>query len=790
MCIDYRELNKLIVKNRYPLPRIDDLFDRLQGSSVYSKISLRSGYHQLRVRDEDIPKTAFRTSYGHYEFQVMPFGLTNAYAVFMDLMNRVCKPYLDKFVIVFIDDILIYSCNKEEHADHPRIISKLLKREKLYAKFSKYNFTMPSEYEDDHDASGGDHIHHGEDDGAPNGNYNNLGDNDVEEGNSSDSTQLYSDEEMSVHSDEEVMEARQMRKSKKGQTTMMMNPIPDFMDEDDDHDEGKDQIALNGLVGDMVEHYAKLWDYKEELETTNPGSTIELIYVVSSQGGPRSCIGLDGCFLKGLQKGQLLTCVGRDANDQMYPVAWAVVQVENNDTWSWFLKLLIEDLEMIDGGKGWTLLTDQQKTCLLKLAQSILGGNLRMLFWQIAKSSTMEEMNKNFERLKSIDEAAYEDLKKRGVEHWCMAYFNTDSKVSNVDNNLAEAWNWSLVPLRGKPIICMLEDMQRKTANEIKYWNVHQNGSWLFDFELPFNMLARNPENYVSLYFKKGSFMKTCHHLNNPLSGEEQWSRVNKEPLLPPPTRRMPGRPKKKRIGDTTETRIVQGNHRLRKNGSTTICGLCKEVGHNRSFSRKKDDNDLLPKTSSVLPKQSVAQADKNCGIIGWVDLPMCHRAFDVIPGLRKARNELENDFEEQCCVCGISGSYGHTLLGMFVRDVGVVCPLLMLEALKLLQRQLFRSLEDWEVSSLQCGKISSGRKKSQRSNIGDSGNTGDGGKTVGGAIGAHGGISDSLLVALYACMTFIYGSSWKGEMASEEKRYLDKSSEGSKKVFPSEAGK
>ncbi|GKD51198.1 putative reverse transcriptase domain-containing protein [Tanacetum coccineum] len=140
MCIDYRELNKLTVKNRYPLPRIDDLFDQLQGLSVYSKIDLRSGYHQLRVRDEDIPKTAFKTRYGHYEFQVMPFGLTNAPVVFMDLINRVCKPYLDKFVIVFIDDILIYSCKKEEHADHLRIILELLKKEKLYAKFAKCDF--------------------------------------------------------------------------------------------------------------------------------------------------------------------------------------------------------------------------------------------------------------------------------------------------------------------------------------------------------------------------------------------------------------------------------------------------------------------------------------------------------------------------------------------------------------------------------------------------------------------------------------------------------------------------
>ncbi|GJX92660.1 putative reverse transcriptase domain-containing protein [Tanacetum coccineum] len=140
MCIDYRELNKLTVKNRYPLPRIEDLFDQLQGSSVYSKIDLRSGYHELRVRDEDIPKTAFRTQYIHYEFQVMPFGLTNVPAMFMDIMNHVCKPYLDKFVIVFIDDILIYSRNKEEHANHLRIILELLKKEKLYARFSKCDF--------------------------------------------------------------------------------------------------------------------------------------------------------------------------------------------------------------------------------------------------------------------------------------------------------------------------------------------------------------------------------------------------------------------------------------------------------------------------------------------------------------------------------------------------------------------------------------------------------------------------------------------------------------------------
>ncbi|GKE61556.1 putative reverse transcriptase domain-containing protein, partial [Tanacetum coccineum] len=143
MCIDYRELNKLTVKNRYPLPRIDDLFDQLQESSIYSKLDLRLGYHHLRVREQDIPKTTFQTRYGHYEFQVMLFGLTNTPVIFMNLMNRVCKPYLDKFVIVFIGDILIYSKDKKEHEEHLKAILDLLKKEKLYAKFLKCEFWIP-----------------------------------------------------------------------------------------------------------------------------------------------------------------------------------------------------------------------------------------------------------------------------------------------------------------------------------------------------------------------------------------------------------------------------------------------------------------------------------------------------------------------------------------------------------------------------------------------------------------------------------------------------------------------
>jgi len=140
LCIDYRELNQVTVKNKYLLPRIDDLFDQLAGATVFSKIDLRSGYHQLRIKQEDVPKTAFRTRYGHYEFLVLPFGLTNAPAYFMDLMNRVFRPFLDKFVVVFIDDILIYSKSEKDHKEHLGIVLKTLAEHKLYAKLKKCEF--------------------------------------------------------------------------------------------------------------------------------------------------------------------------------------------------------------------------------------------------------------------------------------------------------------------------------------------------------------------------------------------------------------------------------------------------------------------------------------------------------------------------------------------------------------------------------------------------------------------------------------------------------------------------
>jgi hypothetical protein len=140
LCVDYRALNEVTVKNKYPLPRIDDLFDQLHGACVFSKIDLRSGYHQLKVRECDIPKTTFVSRYGLYEFTVMSFGLTNAPAYFMYMMNKVFIEYLDKFFVVFIDDILVYSRNEEEHEEHIRLVLQKLRDHKLYAKLSKCEF--------------------------------------------------------------------------------------------------------------------------------------------------------------------------------------------------------------------------------------------------------------------------------------------------------------------------------------------------------------------------------------------------------------------------------------------------------------------------------------------------------------------------------------------------------------------------------------------------------------------------------------------------------------------------
>ncbi|GIL79609.1 hypothetical protein Vretifemale_8871, partial [Volvox reticuliferus] len=143
MCIDYRGLNAATVKNRYPLPRVDDLLDKLKGSAYFSSIDLQQGYNQIRISESDIPKTAFRTPFGHYEYTVLSFGLTNAPATFQAVMDRIFRPYIDKFIICYLDDILVFSKTREEHLQHLRQVFEILRREQLYAKRTKCHWAQP-----------------------------------------------------------------------------------------------------------------------------------------------------------------------------------------------------------------------------------------------------------------------------------------------------------------------------------------------------------------------------------------------------------------------------------------------------------------------------------------------------------------------------------------------------------------------------------------------------------------------------------------------------------------------
>ncbi|KAL4587600.1 hypothetical protein LXL04_000472 [Taraxacum kok-saghyz] len=240
--------------------------------------------------------------------------------------------------------------------------------------------------------------------------------------------------------------------------------------------------AMSLIEGKLTDHYSRIWDYAQELNRSNPGSTITVCFKAIKDGwklGCRRVIGLDGAFLKGQCKGELLTAIGRDANNQVYPIAWAVVNIENKDNWSWFLNLLAADLQL-DSGKDMCVISDQHKG-LLEATKEILplvehrqcarhiyanfrkaysGLELKKMFWDAAKSTVEGEFKVNMERIREVNQDAYAHLMARAPRSWCRAFFNTGLACEAVENGMAECFNAIIVDARKKPLLTMLEEIR------------------------------------------------------------------------------------------------------------------------------------------------------------------------------------------------------------------------------------------------------------------------------------------------------------------------------------------
>ncbi|CAI9260760.1 unnamed protein product [Lactuca saligna] len=397
-------------------------------------------------------------------------------------------------------------------------------------------------------------------------------------------------------------------------------------------------LSFTLIDGKLTDHYARIWDY-------------------GWLKGCRKVIDLDGCFLKGKVKGELIAAIGRDGNNQIYPIAWVVVNVENNDNWKWFIELLQSDIETVEGNRV-TLISDQHKG-LLEAVKEVMphaehrqcarhicanfykrfsGEIYKTLFWEATMSTTDQQFKNNMEKMKELNNDAYDDLMKRNPKTWCRAYFATDRACEAVENGVSESFNSSIVGARGKPLIIMLEEirlhvmerfdaMKRSTNSwktvvapkiliKMKKWHKNmrnwmvipsgpllevRNGyegymvdlaSWTCTCRLwvlsglpcvhacaAINHTHQNLLDYVSDWFKKEKYHLAYSTSIVPLNGSNLWVKTPYDKLLPPKEHRMPGRPSVKRKRDQTEKKTkystVSGKGKIKK------CHNCLQEGHN-----------------------------------------------------------------------------------------------------------------------------------------------------------------------------------------------------------------
>ncbi|KAL4571792.1 hypothetical protein LXL04_018557 [Taraxacum kok-saghyz] len=437
--------------------------------------------------------------------------------------------------------------------------------------------------------------------------------------------------------------------------------------------------AIEILSGKLSEHYARIWEYGGEIIRSNPGSTAKVVVDVKDNdtcvfqsfyvcfkaikdGWVRGCrriIGLDGCFLKGQCKGELLTAIGRDGNNQVYPIAWAVIDVENMVNWLWFIKLLVDDLG-VEAGEGLTIISDQHKG-IVEAVKEVLpaaehrqcarhvfanykkeynGVDYKKLFWDATMSTTESSFVGIMEELKALNGNAYKHLMTRKPESWSRAFFSEGRACEAVENGISESFNSVILEARTKPLLTMLEEIRMYTmerfyrmstkhlswtedvcpailtkmdkwCKDMRLWTVVPSEAHLFEVRLGFDSFQvdlaemactcrlwgisgipcvhacaamshtqQQPEAMISPWFSKGKFAETYTGNIRPLNGSRMWAKSPYSKPLPPPARRMPGRPKTKRRRHVTEN---DGEYKkLRAVGGTKVCKNCWEQGHNK----------------------------------------------------------------------------------------------------------------------------------------------------------------------------------------------------------------
>nr|KAJ0192736.1 hypothetical protein LSAT_V11C800392570 [Lactuca sativa] len=444
------------------------------------------------------------------------------------------------------------------------------------------------------------------------------------------------------------------------------------------------KYAFQQIEGTLIEHYAKTWSYGEELKRTNPGSTVKMEVDVMPDGetyfskfyvclkglkdgwmeGCRRVIGVDGCFLKGICRGKLLAAIGRDANNHIYPVAWAVVAVENKESWKWFLDLLIDDIGM-GVGHALTIISDQHKGLVEAVKERVPAAEHRQCARHICA---------NFQkRFKG------QIFKKLDPKTWCKAFFQVDRSCDAYENGVYESFNSVIEAARKKPLITMLEEIQiyvmerlciykakgqswdlsicpsirlklNKHKETQRFWQVVPSGYMQFEVRVGTEGYAGIPVCMDMLSFQASigtlrsmcqnglittSMYASCYRYNiRPLNCSAMWPEVDYTKPLPPKKRRLPGRPTMKRKRDQVEREAKGTRHTISKKGMIMRCTICRERGHNRSTCPQRPND--VPFTSGSNKKKPKKQ--------GKVDL----EAELEVEHIVMFESESDSDFESE----------------------------------------------------------------------------------------------------------------------------------------------